>query len=219
MGNETNNTLSEIAYCKIKNNILNNIYAPGSTLTEVLLAEELGMSRQPIRFAIHRLYEDGWINGIQRRNIRVSDVTSEDAREVYHVRNLLELGALKEIFKQDKTWEYSFALEELILKMRANINDFSRQELLDLDFHTYMLNIYDNTRIEKFYYMIRDSIYRINMLVNYQYDNITSNIDELMEIVLCIRNKNYESAETLYTKHLEKGLEFATKRLKNTEEL
>lgn len=215
MDKNNNSSLSEIAYSQIKEDIIKAIYKPGEVLSEGVLADNLGMSRQPIRLAIHRLYEEGWLSGMQRRNIRVSDVTLEDIKEIYDIRKILEIIAIDEIFEQDRTWEYSFALEEFILKMRANAKDQSKHELLDLDFHTYLINIFDNTRIEKFYYNIRESIYRINMLVNYEF-YIEPNINELMDIVLNIRNKALDETKNLYACHLQKGYKNAINQFNNT---
>lgn len=54
-------SLADQAYEKIKNNILNLTYAPGMTLTESMLTQELGMSRNPIRTALKMLQSEGLI--------------------------------------------------------------------------------------------------------------------------------------------------------------
>ena len=48
-------SLADQAYENIKTNILNLTYPPGMALTEALLCSRLGMSRSPVRAAIHRL--------------------------------------------------------------------------------------------------------------------------------------------------------------------
>ncbi len=212
MAVKSNSTMSEIAYQKIKEKILNTSYAPRESLAEGELAKDLEMSRQPIRIALHRLHDEGLLSDNYRHNIRVSDLNQEDVREVFAVRSLLEINALLEIFKQDKSWEYSFSLEEIILKMRAEAKNQARHEQLDLDFHTYLINIYNNSRIEKFYNSIRDSIYRINMLVKYEIKNIEANIEELLSLVLAIREKDQKLAQEIYQKHLQDGLEIVLEK-------
>ena len=51
-------SLADQAYETIKQNILNLTYPPGMPLTEAKLAEELGMSRSPVRTAIRMLQTD-----------------------------------------------------------------------------------------------------------------------------------------------------------------
>ena len=54
-------SLADQAYARIKENILNLTYPPGMTLTEAMLTKELGMSRSPVRTAIHMLQTEGLI--------------------------------------------------------------------------------------------------------------------------------------------------------------
>ena len=52
---EKKKSLADQAYEIIKNNIMNLTYPPGMPLTEALLTEELGMSRNPVRTALKML--------------------------------------------------------------------------------------------------------------------------------------------------------------------
>ena len=58
---EKTTSLAVQAYEKIKENILNLTYPPGTQLTEAMLTRELGMSRSPIRSAIQMLQTEGLI--------------------------------------------------------------------------------------------------------------------------------------------------------------
>lgn len=201
------NPLSEVAYQNIKERIINGTYQPGETLSEGDIADSLEMSRQPVRIAVHRLYEDGWLTGSSRRKIKVKEITEKDLEEIYAVKKLLELPALKMIFEKEKTWEFSFALEEIILKMRANINSRILFERFDLDFHSCLIRIYENSRMEKFFNSNREEILRINLLSQEEEYDISYHVNELMEIVLAIRENRYEDARKIYEKHIDDGLE------------
>ncbi len=215
MALKQNDSLSEIAYKEIKEKILNGIYRPGLVLNEGELADILEMSRQPVRIAIHRLYEDGWLVGNSRRRIRVKAICEDDVREIYGIRKLLEIQALKEIFTKEKTWEYSFALEAIILRMRENIHSQLSYAHHDLDFHSYFITIFENSRWEKFFYGNREEIFRINMLDPREDVDNSAWIDGLMEMVSCIRSKDYPGAEAIYMCHLLDGYEKNMASLKN----
>ena len=95
-------SLADQAYEKIKENILNLTWPPGMPLTEARLTDELGMSRSPIRSAIHRLQVEGLITTDYYRSMTVSEITDKDIHEIYQLRELLEGEAFKLIFTSGK---------------------------------------------------------------------------------------------------------------------
>jgi len=83
-------------YKHIKNAIIVGQYKPGSRLTEKALAEELQVSRTPIREAIKQLEVDGLITPYKKRGYVVKSFSIEDIRQIYNVRALLEGYAARE---------------------------------------------------------------------------------------------------------------------------
>jgi DNA-binding GntR family transcriptional regulator len=97
-------SLSEVAYEHIKLKVLELVYFPGMYLNEESLAKELGMSRMPIRTAVQRLADEGWLIVCFRKQLRVSDITSKDILELYEIRELLEMMAINRIFAEGTNW-------------------------------------------------------------------------------------------------------------------
>ena len=87
-------SLSEQAYMVIKRNILDLTYEPGSDLTEARLAEEMQMSRMPIRSALHRLELEDWIVADFRKKTKVKPIFKQDVLDIYQMRSLLEIPAM-----------------------------------------------------------------------------------------------------------------------------
>jgi DNA-binding GntR family transcriptional regulator len=87
--------LSDAAYARIRDWILDGTLAPGEPLRDEALAETLGMSRTPIRDALHRLEEEGLVVTTSPRRTHVSEVTIKQAREVYPIMAALESLALR----------------------------------------------------------------------------------------------------------------------------
>ncbi|MYL71673.1 FCD domain-containing protein [Halobacillus litoralis] len=77
------------AYERIKKSIIEGAYAPGTRLTEENLAKELQISRTPIREAIKRLETERLISPL-KRGVIVSEFNTEDIRQIYNLRALLE---------------------------------------------------------------------------------------------------------------------------------
>src|SRR6476660_5015875 len=87
--------LNDAAYERIRDWILDGTLAPGEALRDEALAEALGMSRTPIRDALHRLEEEGLVATTATRRTYVSEVTVKQAREIYSILNVLEVLAIR----------------------------------------------------------------------------------------------------------------------------
>jgi DNA-binding GntR family transcriptional regulator len=88
--------LADGAYAAIKQMIIETTLPPGQTLAETQLALTLGISRSPIRQALVRLQEDGFVEVEPWKQARVAPLTPEVVREIYSVRTALEARAARE---------------------------------------------------------------------------------------------------------------------------
>jgi DNA-binding GntR family transcriptional regulator len=89
-GNRKGSSLKEIAYASIAEWIITDELETGAPLVESELAERLGMSRTPIREALHRLEQDGLVEILPRRGGIVTRLSSRDLEEFYEVREALD---------------------------------------------------------------------------------------------------------------------------------
>lgn len=204
---DENNSLTDEAYHIIKRRIINTTYAPNTFLTEASLSLELNMSRMPIRMAVKRLQHEGWLLSGFRKKIKVKDVTKKDVLEIYQLRQLLEVNAMKLIFEMDKTWEYSHRIEEKVVRMKAVQFDRFEWELADTRMHIEIVSIFDNSRITKIYENNQEELIRIGMLSNKPLVHVNKILDNLYIMTEFIRSKDYENAiAILRADHLEEGL-------------
>lgn len=84
-----------MAYERIKGEILDERLLPRQPLIEAELAAKYGMSKTPVREALLSLAREGLVEMSSFRGGRVRDFTSDDAREIYELRELLEPFALR----------------------------------------------------------------------------------------------------------------------------
>lgn len=87
--------LSDAAYARLRDWILDGTLAPDEALRDEELAEALGMSRTPVREALRRLTAEGFVVTSATRRSYVSPVTLKQAREVYPIVAALEPLALR----------------------------------------------------------------------------------------------------------------------------
>jgi DNA-binding GntR family transcriptional regulator len=85
----------ERAYEYLKGAILSGRFSPGERLTEEHLARELGISRTPIREALHKLESEGLITPLATRGFVASQDSREEVEELFEIRAVLEGYALR----------------------------------------------------------------------------------------------------------------------------
>lgn len=81
------------AYDQLRELIIRGQLAPGSRIVESELADRLGLSRTPIRSALHRLQQEGYVSAVVRakeRRLIVAPLTQSDARELFGIVGQLE---------------------------------------------------------------------------------------------------------------------------------
>jgi DNA-binding GntR family transcriptional regulator len=88
-------TIVEVLVNELRALVMSGEYAAGEPLREEHLAERFGVSRPPLREALRVLQRDGIVIGRARRGFSVIPITSEDAREIYAFRWVLERGAME----------------------------------------------------------------------------------------------------------------------------
>ncbi len=146
--------LGEIVFDHLKESILKGELKPGERLMEIALAEEMGVSRTPVREAIRKLEKEKFVEMIPRKGAYVADLTKQDILDVLEIRYVLEGLAAKLAAKKMK--------EEDIEQLKQNVRDFKeaienmdRTTMIDNDnaFHDI---IYEATENEKLIEIIQD---------------------------------------------------------------
>ena len=129
-------SLEEQVTATLESEILTGKLASGTALTEQSLSKRLGVSRTPIRAALHTLAEEGLINLIPNRGAVVVGVTREDLIDIYKIRMRLEglasALAAERISREDlATLRESVELAEFYISR----NDTEHLKELDTQFH------------------------------------------------------------------------------------
>ncbi|HEY5319037.1 MAG TPA: GntR family transcriptional regulator [Solirubrobacteraceae bacterium] len=91
----TSEITSENVHDRLRAAILDGEFAPGSVMSQVVLAGELGVSRTPLREALRMLQSEGLIEAEPNRRVRVAPLTPEDLEQLCVMRIALESTALR----------------------------------------------------------------------------------------------------------------------------
>jgi DNA-binding GntR family transcriptional regulator len=132
------------AYTRLRDLIISGRLAPGTRIIETDVATRLGVSRTPVRSALQRLQQEGYIIGSgtgQQSRLAVAPLTREDARELFAIVGDLEglaaawAAARSEPDRAVTVQQMRKLNEELAGAVRADRPDHGRVFDLDQDFH------------------------------------------------------------------------------------
>lgn len=192
--NEKHVSLADKAYEIIRENILNLTYPPGMQLTEAMLTAELNMSRNPVRTAIKMLQAEGLIVTDYYKSMTVKEITDKDIREIYQLRELLEGSAFSLIFTSDRQEEFSYRIEEKVVRMCAAAGDIYQWEVADTNMHMEIVRVFDNSRINRIYENSLSELIRMGQRSVKNGMDIAQTNENLKEMVRLMRENDYQNA-------------------------
>ncbi len=122
---------------QVSSAILNGFLKPGDHLVESAIAEQLQVSRAPVREALSALEREGLIVYAPRRGYFVVEFTPKDIEEIYSLRLLLEVGALRRAIDRVPDEDIR-KLQEIVNTLGQAVEEGWEQasiSSLDLSFH------------------------------------------------------------------------------------
>lgn len=127
-------TISDYVYDKILEDIVQLKYAPGEKISETQLSAVLEVSRAPIKSALAKLEQEGFVSIKPQYGTFVSKISVERARGICDIREILEVEAIKKAV-HNITDEQLKQLDGLFERMDSmkDIDDEKRQFIYDVD--------------------------------------------------------------------------------------
>ncbi|MFN8186375.1 MAG: GntR family transcriptional regulator [Gaiellales bacterium] len=137
-------------YERLRDEILSGSLSPGEQLVETRIAEELGVSKTPVREALIRLQRDGLVEIEPYRGAKVLEPSAGDVREILELRALLECEIARELAER-RPPEVLAALEGSVAACREAQAAGDRARLLDglTEFSDVMAEACGNSRMAK----------------------------------------------------------------------
>lgn len=198
-------------YQKLKLMILRGRIASGQPLVERLLAEQLRVSRTPIRETIFRLEKEGLVRVIEGKGAFVAACSLEDMIEIYQVREGLEPLAARLSCAHIETKELDFfedALKRYRSKPPARDDDPDAWRRLGRDFHNMFIRASRNQRLIQTLEGMQDQIELFRSLGRAMSPRTLTNsaIEEHLEILKELKARAPSRAERAVRIHLQNGL-------------
>lgn len=148
------------AHAHIRGGIMGGTYPPGSMLSENELAASLSMSRTPVRAALARLQDEGWVRIYAQRGALVRELTATEIRESAEVRHALESAGVRRADPQERS-QLADRLESNLSEQEQALNDddLARFAPLALQFHRTFVELARNDTMLALYDRLQDRQY------------------------------------------------------------
>ena len=205
-------SLGEHVFESLKHSVIRGKISPGEWLVESHIAETLGISRTPVREAIHKLEREGLIERQPRGGFTVLGLNRNDIEETFGIRSVLEGYAARLAAVKHKEEELE-ALEKKIVEFQ-NALDRKKMKLLptiNTEFHDLLYSLSKSPKLINMINGLHDQIYRYReMILKDRKFAVTSNQDH-QKMLKHIRKRDAEGAERLVRDHIVRGQEMVLK--------
>lgn len=199
-------TLSDTVFNQLRTAIVKGELPPGSKVNEPQLSKQYGISRGPLREAIRRLEGCKLVEIKANVGAKVVSLNSEQAIEIYEIRESLE-GLACRLAAEQATEEDCSNLRDLLANHEEQIQSenghFYYQKEGDLDFHYLIVQLSGNTRL---FNLLCDELYHLLRLYRVQTSSSPSRpvqaFKEHHQIVDAIESNDGELAELLMRRHI-----------------
>lgn len=200
----------ERTYRSLRKKLLTGVYAPSQRLTEEAIARELGVSRTPVREALHKLDLEGLVEPAGARGFRVPEDSLKEMNELFGIRAVMEghaLACLSELVND----EIIQTLQQFIDQAERAWMSGNLEDVFDYNtrFHDllYSLLAEEKPRLYSLIEDMRDYVvrYRKNTLVNLK--GVQRSIAGHKKIVMALSLGDPQLCEHVMRKHVQEAQE------------
>lgn len=201
---DSHKPLRDIVFETLREAILEGKLTPGERVMEVQLAEQLGVSRTPVREAIRKLELEGLLVMVPRKGAYVADVSLKDVIDVLEVRASLEGLAASLGAERRESLDIEL-LENTTRELIKCVEDKDTEGMIrnDAAFHDILLKASKNDKLTSIVEGLRDQVHRFRVIYFTEYEeNAKKLIEEHEEILGYLRGQNTAKAQESAELHI-----------------
>lgn len=196
--------LRELVLEAIREAIKNGTLQPRERLMEIQLADDLGVSRTPVREALRKLEQEGFIVMVPRKGAYVSDLSMKDVADVFEIRAALD-GLAGGLAAERITEEELDLMERMLVEKGEAINQNDIDKLVEADtrFHEAMYMASRNERLSNIISNLREQIQRFRLTSLSVPGRREDSLKEHRQILEAIQARDIQLARQLAQEHIE----------------
>lgn len=200
--------LRELVFESLRDAIIQGRLRPGERLMEIQLAEEMGVSRTPVREAIRKLELERFVVMVPRKGAYVAGISVKDIVDIFEVRAALEglaAGLAAERITEEEMDQLERTIHMINLSAEQDPKSQDIKAIVEADtaFHTLIYKFSRNQRLEQIIMNLHEQINRFRMTSLSQPGRLKIALDEHTKIVEAICDHNVEESQRLATEHIE----------------
>lgn len=187
----------------LRDAILSGALSDGQRIVERDIAEELGVSRGPVRDALRQLEAEGLVVSTPRRGSRVASLKPEDGREIMALRAVLEPLAVSFLLETEDPQRFE-SLHEILDRLRAACDrgDWSQAVLLDFALHRQLYVLSGRRRLLRVWDDVAPPLLHIFRLNRHLYDDIAQVYRNHATLLETIEGGDAEAADGAIRHHV-----------------
>jgi len=207
--------LAQEVVSDIKRAIVNGMIKPGEKINETQIARDMGISRSPVREALHMLKKEGVVVSIPYKGIFVNLLGKKDIEDMYIIRGLLEAYAIEKVIENKN--------EKILRCLKKNVEDIEKdvekkqlQDLVskDIEFHRNICIFSGNKKLIDIWEGFQT---QIEVLINLEsgfYERFQLLAVEHRELLSLIIEGKVKEAQEKIKAHILQALDFLKESLK-----
>lgn len=205
-------------YRELKTAIISQKIKSGELLNERKLADELGISRTPVREALQMLVNDGWVIVEPWKGAYVSPINEKVLTEVFQVRLALESLAI-EIIADSIDGRHLESLSNILKKQEKLKENYQADDFIKVDreFHMAIAHITENKILIDMLNNLSDMIRRIGVQAVQDVNRYIETLDEHTSILNALKKKNKGEAIKAIREHILITKDNVLKRFQETQ--
>lgn len=198
--------LREVVCETLRDAIRKGVLKPGERLMEIQLAEELGVSRTPVREAIRKLELEGYVIMMPRRGTYVANLSIRDVNEVFEIRMCLESLA-SGLAAERITEEELESLQRLLVQIGEYMErgDMDKIVETDMEFHDLLYQASRNTCLVGIIFNLREQLTRFRTKSMSFPGRLAATLEEHRNIVEAIAQGDVKAARKAAEIHMERS--------------
>lgn len=192
----------------IRERIIDGTFPPGAQLGEVQLAEQLDVSRGPVREALQRLIQEGLLEGRPHRGVFVIELDRDDVVDVYRARGAIERAAASVLIaRRDR--EAFTALEALVERMgsEAERGRWAAVARLDREFHETLVDAAGSKRLSRMFRTLLAETVMCLAALEPSYPHRRELVREHQNVLGALRYGDEASVHECIAEHLDSAVE------------
>lgn len=212
-------SLGQDVFEYLKNAIIDQTILPGERLVESKIADMLGISRTPLREALHKLEREDWIEKIPSGGYMVTTLTKDDIEQTFGIRSVLEAYAARLAAENHKEKDL-IPLEKKINEFQSWLEKDNREKLqkINTELHDILYALSNNPRLIKMINQLRAQISRFRQIILKQEGYALESHEDHLRMLSLIKDRDGEGVEQLIRHHIDKGKHAVLNKLNKEEE-